>query len=311
MPEIVDAGLTTDGVTTLREMLGRKNSLLVSRAAKATATLDAKELGSDLSAAFARLMDAGTKADEGCLAKVALVEAMDAIGSLDRESFLEGIRHVQMEAAYGGAVDTAPPLRTACAFALARLGGADAMLAITALVADSQVQARVGAVKAVAHRGGIEAELVLRLKALSGDVEADVTAECLTGLMGVEPDRSLTFVADFLKSRNEAIAEAAALALGESREFAALPVLWDHRADTILSPGMEDAVLLAVALSRRDEGIDYLLDTIADDTPANAARSVAALRIYAHDEHVSARVRAAVEARSAPAVAHALREYFE
>ena len=311
LDELLTDGAPAGAADELRAMLDRKSSVLVSRAAKAAAALEARELAPDLTATFERLLDATPKADEGCLAKVALAEAMDALGALDPAPFLRGVRHVQMEAAYPSSVDTAPPLRATCAFALARLGGADAMLAITGLVADPEREARVGAVKAIAHRGGFDAELLLRLKALSGDPEVDVTAECLAGLMGVEPARSLAFVADFLRSPDEAIAEAAALALGESRELAALPVLWNHRAHSILSPGMEDAVLLAVALSRRDEGVAYLLDAVANDTPTNAARAVTALRIYAHDAQVSRRVRAAVESRDAAAAWRAFREYFE
>ncbi len=235
---------------------------------------------------------------------------MDALRLADPEPFLRGIRYIQMEPVYGGSEDTAPALRAQCAFALARLGGADAMLALTTLLTDAETEARVGAAKAVAHRGGFDAELLLRMKAGSGDAEADVTAECLTGLMGVEPDRSLEFVAGYLTAPDEAIAEAAALALGESREPTALAALMDHRARTIMSPGMEDAVLLAVALSRSDEGMGYLLDVVADDTPANAARAVAALRIYAHDKAATGRVRSAVETRDVAPASDAFRDYF-
>ncbi|MAF11705.1 hypothetical protein CMK11_14755 [Candidatus Poribacteria bacterium] len=308
--EIVDAGPTDDCVPELRGMLSHRNSALVGRAARAVATLGAVELAPDLIATFGRLLDSAPKADEGCLAKAALAEAMDALRLDDREPFLRGIRHTQMEPVYGGAEDTAPPLRARCAFALARLGGTDAMLALTALLTDPEPEARVGAVKAVAHRGGFDAELLLRMKASSGDAHVDVTAECLTGLMAVEPDRSLEFVAGYLSAPDEAIAEAAALALGESREPAALAALWDYRARTIMSPGMEDAVLLAVALSRSDEGMDYLLNVIADDTPTNAARAVAALRIYAHDEAVTERVRGVVGTRDATLTSDAFREYF-
>ena len=69
-------------------------------------------------------------------------------------------------------------------------------------------------------------------------------------------------------------------------------------------------VLLAIALTRCDEAIAYLLDAIAEDTPANAALGVAALRIYAHDEGVAANVRAAVRKRDVLLARDALREHF-
>ena len=303
-------GFTDAAVADLRTMLDRKSSVLVSWAARAVATIGASELAPALIAAFERLLDASAKSDEGCLAKVALVEAMDALAVADPAPFLRGIQHTQMEPVWGGAEDTAPPLRAACAFALARIGGADAMLAIAALLADPASQARVGAAKAVAHRAGFEAELLLRLKAGLGDEQLDVTAECLTGLMMVAPDRSLQFVEERLNSPDEAIAEAAALALGESREPAALEALCAHRDRTILSPEMEDVLLLAIALTRRDEALDYLLRVVGDDAPANAARAVEAMRIYAHDPAAAERVRAGVESRDAQAVWAVFREHF-
>jgi hypothetical protein len=308
--EIADGALTDGAVADLRQALARKGSILVARAARAVASLAATELLPDLLAAFDRLLDSPAKADEGCLAKVALVEAMDAMALADRAPFLRGIAAEQMEPVWGGAEDTAAPLRVQCAFALARLGGADAMLAIAGLLTDATSQARVGAVKAVAHRGGLEAELLLRMKAGLGDEELDVTAECLTGLMAVEPERSLEFVRERLRAPDEALAEAAALALGESREPNALAALCAHRDHTILSSDMEDVVLLAIALTRRDEAVDYLLRVVADDTPANAARAVGAMRIYAHDTTTSERLRDAVEARDAQDASAAFREHF-
>jgi HEAT repeat protein len=207
-------------------------------------------------------------------------------------------------------IDTAPTLRARCAFALARLGGRDATFAITALLTDPESEARVGAVAAMAHRGGSDAELLLRLKASSEDDEVDVTAECFAGLISVAPERSTDFVAGFLRSDDEDVARAAALALGDPHAPAAFAALSDYRDSTILSPDMEDAVLLAIALARRDEAADYLLDVVASDTPQNAGRAVAAMRIYAHSGPVAERVREAVGKRGAEPAWDAFREHF-
>ena len=43
--------------------------------------------------------------------KVAIVEALNALGYEHTPTFLQGIRHVQMEPVYGGRVDTAAVLR--------------------------------------------------------------------------------------------------------------------------------------------------------------------------------------------------------
>lgn len=314
LDELLAEGPTADAADDLRVMLGRKSSVLVARTARAAATLGATYLKRDLREAFERLLDAPYTADEGCLAKSALVAALDALRLDEADPFLRGIRCVQMEPAFEDGkpvqIDSAPGVRAKCAFALARLGGADEMLAIATLVTDAEAEARVGAVRAAAHRGGFDAELLLRVKASVGDADTDVTSECLSGLMGVHAERSTPFVAGFLASPDGAIAEAAALALGESREAAALPLLWEHRARTALSSEMEDAVLLAAALSRRDEGVQYLLDVIAEDATTSAARAVTALRIYAHDEQVCSRLSDVVDARDAPSVSRAFQQHF-
>ncbi len=333
LDEIAHTGLVDGAAAALSDMLARESRALVARAARVVATLKASALAPALTSAYQRMLDAPTSADEGCLAKVALAEALDTLRSDDVASFLRGIRHTQMEWTFEGRitrvaprgpdatewvsdkggrvqVDTAPPLRVACASALGRIGGSSALLAIATLMTDPEAEARAGAVRALAHRGGFGAELLLRVKASSSEAEPEVTAECLTALMQVEPDRSTPFVAAHLRSPDALLAESAALALGESRSPAALAALWDHRDAALLSPAMEDTVLLAIALTRCDEAIAYLLSAIADDTPTNAARAVAALRIYAHDEGVAAKVRAAVQKRDVAPARAALRDCF-
>jgi HEAT repeat protein len=100
-----------------------------------------------------------------------------------------------------------------------------ALVELTALLNDSDAAARMGAVRAIACGNPREAELLLRSKALAGDAEPQVLGECFTGLLGVEPDESLKFVAGYLTHADEAVRELAALALGESRLDAALAPL--------------------------------------------------------------------------------------
>ncbi|MAF08855.1 hypothetical protein CMK11_00235 [Candidatus Poribacteria bacterium] len=333
--EMIVSGVTDRCIPELHDMLGRRSAVLVARAARVVAELEATELAADLVATFDRFLDSSGKADDGCLAKVALAEAMDALRFDDTAPFLRGIRHTQMEWAYEGRItkeipgehmdpewtssekghmteiDTAPTLRARCAFALARLGGRDATFAITSLLTDPESEARVGAVAAMAHRGGSDAELLLRLKASSDDDEVDVTAECFVGLMRVAPERSTEFVAGFLHSADEDVARAAALALGEPSAPAAFAALRGYRNRTILAPDMEDTVLLAIALTRRDDAVEYLLGVVAQDTPQNAGRAVSAMRIYAHNAPIAERVRDAVAERAADPPSDAFREHFD
>ena len=51
--------------------------------------------------------------------KTAIVEALDHLESSDEELFLRGVRMTQLEPGWGGQHDTAAPVRSRCAFALA------------------------------------------------------------------------------------------------------------------------------------------------------------------------------------------------
>ena len=114
--------------------------------------------------------------------------------------------------------------------------------------------------------GGIP---LLHLKALAGDAEPRVVSECLLALLRLDPGGALPFVASFF-DRGDAAAEAAAVALGESRRAEALPLLrgWLDRASR---RGLARAALLAIASLRRDEAVDLLL-SLAKDEPGPLAR---------------------------------------
>ena len=96
--------------------------------------------------------------------------------------------------------------------------------------------------------------------------------------------------------RGDAAAEAAAIALGESRLVEALPLLrgWLERASR---RGLARVALLAIAALRRDEAVDLLL-AIAKDEPGPLAReALSALASVGGGEILYERARALVEAR--------------
>ncbi len=131
---------------------------------------------------------------------------------------------------WGGTADTAVDVRASCAMGLVASGYSRALVELTALLNDSDAAGRVGAVRAIACGNPREAELLLRSKALAGDAEPQVLGECFTGLLAVEPEESVGFVAAYLAHADDAVRELAALALGESRLDAALAPLkeaWD------------------------------------------------------------------------------------
>ena len=84
--------------------------------------------------------------------------------------------------------------------------------------------------------------------------------------MHIEPGRSLEFVAAYLDDEEVAIAEGAALALGESHREEALEILKRHVGPSILRP----TVLLAIALLRNDAAVEYLRSLLPDREAAKA-----------------------------------------
>ena len=128
-------------------------------------------------------------------------------------------------------------LRGICAQGLALMAHPDALTECVTLLVDKWIPARVGAIRAIANAGLPAGELLLRLKALAGDEEDEVTAECFAALLRLAPTSSLEFVAKFLRSSSEALAESAALVMGESRLAAAFQFLrnaWERIANAPL-----------------------------------------------------------------------------
>ena len=107
----------------------------------------------------------------------------------------------QPEPVWGGSVDTAVDVRVSCAMGLVNTRYPRALIDLVGLLADPEPRARAGAARAIACAEPLAAEAVLRIKALTGDAEAEVVGECLVGLLQVEPEESPGFVAGFLDDR--------------------------------------------------------------------------------------------------------------
>jgi hypothetical protein len=163
------------------------------------------------------------------------------------------------------------------------------LLECVTLLADSEVPARAGAVRAISESGQQAGILLLRYKALIGDKDEEVIAECFAGLLRLAPAESLEFVATFLQSSEE-IAERAALALGESHLAAAFPLLqeaWHATSQATL----RRTLLLAMAMLRLDEAVEFLLTRLAEDGEKSALVALAALALYGRDEVVRSRIQ--------------------
>src|SRR6185503_3894903 len=107
---------------------------------------------------------------------------------------------------------------------------------------------------------------------------------------------AVPFAVRFLEHEDDAVAEAAALALGASRLEEAFADLraWVER---VITPVLRRAGLVALATLRRDAALDYLFELAADAPPVTAAQAVEALSLYKGDAAIEQRLRAAVSGR--------------
>ncbi len=284
----------------LAPFLSHKSNHVVAAAATLAERLELAGLAQELVDAFLILMTDPARRDPGCKATIAIAQALAAMEHPASRVYFAGIRHVQMEGSFGPPVDAAAPLRGICAQGLALMGHPDALLECVTLLVDAWIPARVGAVRAIANAGRPEGVLLLRLKALAGDQEAEVTTECFAALLRLAPSDSLEFVANFLRG-DEAIAEGAALALGESRLAVAFPVLREAWSG-IAQAERRRTLLLAMAMLRLDEAVEFLLTRLAEDSERAAEDAIRALAIYSRDETVRSRMDQILEKRASRAL---------
>ena len=305
-----DDPFSVASVRELRKAAQCSNNVIVAKAADIAAEHVIRALVPELVKAFARFMDNPVKTDKGCRAKAAAAAALDRLDHDDAAVFLQGIRHVQREPAWGKPVDTADHLRARCAMALVNIDYPDAPFELATLLVDPEVQARRGAVQALAHAANETSEALLRMKVLTGDPDPDVLADCLSGLMAMNAERSMEFVEGYLGSQDPVLAEGAAIALADSRTPEAFEILRRHWEDGIAME-FKRMLTLPIALTRLDEAFDFLLAAIEDAYNELAASAVTALRLYRGDAKRRSRIRRAVETRSDAAVSKAYARAFE
>jgi HEAT repeat protein len=281
----------------LGKALGDKSFRVVAKAATLAGERHLHEREQDLLAAYARFLADPVKRDPTCLAKGAIARALVELECQNVPFFLEGIRYVQLEPAWGGATDTGIDVRSACAMGLAASGYSRAVQELATLLADKEARARQGAARAISCGNPREAEALLRFKVLSGDAEPEVIGECFTGLLSIAADDCVAFVGAQLASSDDAIRDLAALALGESRHPAALKQLRDAWDDAYVAPDMRAVLIRAAALHRTDAAFDWLVSIIETGSRAQAEIAVDALSVYERNTKLLERVRTAMAKR--------------
>ncbi len=271
----------------LRKALQDRNNYFVSKAAAIAAELQLAELAPDLLAAFDRFLIDPVKTDPQCWAKNAIAKALKDLGHRGPAVFLRGISHVQLEPVWGGREDSATALRGACALALVdcHLDDLEILMHLADALADAEKPVRIDAAIAIAQLGRPEGALLLRLKAMLGDREPEVTGQCFAALLGLEPKESVQFIGRFLKASDPDVRLEAAAALAQSREQQGLQLaieFW-HRP---LPPEARHALLPSFGASPLSESAEFLLSIVSkgahglgtDDLAAAALAALAASR---------------------------------
>ncbi len=291
----------------LSRVLEGEGSHAVARAAALVGELDLAPLVPELVLAFPRFFADLPQADPGCSAKTAIVLALRRLGHEDAPLYRRAARHVQMEPVFGGRVDTAVDLRGSAALALGETGDRDALVLLAELLADPEPPVRISAARAVSAFGSDAGIPLLRLRALVPEPEPRVVSECLLSLLRLDAAGQTEFVASFLE-KGDALAEAAAVALGEARSALAFASLRDWLPQAARR-GLTRTALIAIASLRRDEAIELLLAVVREDPSPAARDALQALSSLGAAEALVERARAAAAAR--PELATALERAFE
>jgi len=288
---------TADGLKQMAKALASKSNLVAAKAARISGEAQWVELTVELVAAFDRFLKRGSEIDKGCVALNAIARALYALDYDGVELYLAGMRHVQMEPGWGGSSDTAVELRSVCAMGLASTTYPNKLRELVNLLVDPEWQARSGAVRAIAAVGSETASLLLRFKALTGDKEPDVLADCFSGLLDIEGAEAVPLVTSFAEGRNQEVREAAILALGASRRSDAIDWL-KERFDGVAHPETRQCILLSLATSRTEAAIEFLLGVIHEGSAQTSAMAVSAMEVNRTDRRIQEEVEKAQRART-------------
>ena len=321
-----------EGVARLRTLIAHRSGYVVGRAAKLAGEWQAGGLIPELLAAFERFLQDPAKQDPGCAAKQAIIGALVALAHNDPEIFLRASRYVQREPGYVGDNpdawkarplrrvwediepsrddDTAATLRGMAGDGLLGCHYSEAYHVVAGLLMDKEARTRRVAMETLAGAPSEQSELLIRMALLAGEPEPDIFNLGLQGLMAINGERSLEFVAGFLDSPELPVAEGAALAIGEARLPESFPMLrraWNSHRWT----ADRAALALPIALTRDDGACAFLMDVIRDGREQLAGAALKALSIYASQPERVAEIRAAVDARGSRELAQLFNQVFE
>lgn len=254
-------------IAPLRKALAGKNNFIAAKAADLVRELNLRDLTPDLLTAFDRFFENPEKSDPQCWAKNAISRGLAAFELQEPEVFLRGMRHVQLEAVWGGRSDTAGTVRATCAFALVQcrnVANDDLLRYLVDLFADKDKTVRAEAARAIEQVATPSALLLLRLRAALGNDEPEILGACYGGVLRLEGISAIPWVSVFLSAANDAAAEAA-LAIAGTHSPQAFDAL--RRNLTVCHDTWFRSVLLsAIALTRQDAAMEFLLDLVKSES---------------------------------------------
>ena len=281
----------------LRKALTNRNNFVVGKAADLIRTLNLPQLTPDLLTAYDRFFEDAIKTDPQCWAKNAISRALAAFEHQDAAVFLRGMKHIQPEPSYGGASDSAGTLRATCALALVQcrsLIEADLLAHLVELLGDKDKAVRAEVVRAIEQVGSPSAALLLRLRAIldlnvrsrkpgqQPEEEPEVLGACYSGILRIEGASAIPWISRFLASSDDPAAEAA-LAIAGTHSPQAFEVL-RQRFTEESDPWFRSVLLSAIALTRQDAALEFLLDLVRTQSLQAEAAIEALLRAMPSDE---------------------------
>jgi len=266
-------------VESFRKALAHRNNFLVGKAADLVRDFRIAQLMPELLNAFDRFFENPVKSDPQCWAKNALSRALAALDHQEAEVFLRGMRHIQMEPVWGGSSDTAGTLRATCALALVQcrsLTDADLLTHLVELVGDKEKSVRAEALRAIEQVSSPSASLLLRLRAVIGVDEPEVLGACYGGILRIEGVGAIPWIGRFLATSDDSAAEAA-LAIAGTHSPEGFNTLQEYfvKAD---DPWWRSVLLSAIALTRQDAALEFLLELVRTESLNAEAAIEAVLR---------------------------------
>jgi HEAT repeat protein len=177
----------------------------------------------------------------------------------------------------GGQSDTAGTLRATCALALVQcrsLIDPDLLAHLVDLAADKDKSVRGEVARAIEQVGSPSASLLLRQRAVLGNDEPEVLGACYSGILRLEGVSAIPWIGRFLASADDKAAETAlAIAGTHSVEgFNALRECFLEADD----PWWRSVLLSAIALTRQDAALEFLLDLVRTES-LNAEAAIEAI----------------------------------